>query len=76
MNRPDTSTFLYKQCVPLSLEVSCPVCHKPFKAYEGKLFCCEYVHRDTEEEQEELVLFCSELCYLNWAVSPKTSVMM
>jgi len=38
MDGLSTSTFLYKRCIPLSAQMQCPVCHKPFKAYEGKLF--------------------------------------
>ena len=72
MDGLSTSTFLDNRCIPLSAQMQCPVCHKPFKAYEGKLFFCNYVRYDTGEEEKGPMLFCSELCCLRWAELPPT----
>jgi len=72
MDGLSTSTFLYKRCIPLSAQMQCPVCHKPFKAYEGKLFFCNYAIPDTDECQKGVAILCSAICFLiSWVPPPR-----
>jgi len=72
MNGLNPTTFLGNHGIPMSETARCPECHRPFKAYEGKLFFCDYVRYDTGEEEKGPMLFCSELCCLRWAELPPT----
>jgi len=61
-------TYLrHKGMGPLT-RVFCPECQKPegFAAYSGYISETVYNRKDTGEAELGFLIFCSELCSLNW----------
>ncbi len=62
------NTYLRQKGVGPLTRIICPECQNPqgFAVYAGFIGETQYTRKDNGERETGFMIFCSDLCYMNW----------